>query len=171
MIYQCEENCAKILIDLNIAESDIKATQEILGDKSNEVLEVLSNPSVKFDEKEGIIDKLFPISMQSFLKVMCQNDYIEGIDRIFSSYDNQILNIKGIINATLFYVTKPSDDIIKSYEEMLKKKYNSQGAVIKLVEDKSLIGGYKLQVGDRIYDKTIKGTIKAMQKKLARRWF
>jgi F-type H+-transporting ATPase subunit delta len=47
-------------------------------------------------------------------------------DEIFQEYDSMILERKNLLKATLFYVTKPDDDQLEQFKDVLCKKYKKQ---------------------------------------------
>lgn len=158
-------NYAKVLLALHLPEEVISETKQLLNE-SDELLAALSNLSIKKQEKEAIIDRLFNKDIASFLKVLCKNHYIEKIEDIFKAYDELILESKNMMSATLSYVTKPSEAQIEGFKQMICKKYNKVDVLLQLKEEKSLIGGFILKVGDTEYDKSLKGKITHLQKTL-----
>ncbi|MGN0595570.1 MAG: ATP synthase F1 subunit delta [Hominimerdicola sp.] len=168
MILYRDEICAKALFDLNVPFEDIERTEYIFN-SCDELKDVLSSPSVSRNEKYAVIDKIFPDSVKKFLKVMVDFNRIGEIADILESYRELDLTAKNILNTQLSYVNKPDDETVASFKEMLKKKYNASDVELILKQDDSLIGGYKLTVGDIVYDKSVQGAVKALQNRLIRR--
>lgn len=168
MITQQSQNYAIVLDSLQIAQEMIEDTKHILLDNS-QVLNALDNPTIKKTEKEAVIDKLFPVEIRNFLKVLCQNKSISISQEIFEGYETLLLQKQGKIKATLAYATKLSKDEIVQIKEMICTKYNKTEVQLKLEEDSSLIGGFILTVGNTEYDKSIKGTLDELRKALVRR--
>lgn len=158
-------NYAKALFDLNISEECIQDTKDIIL-QNCELVEALSNPAIKMNEKHNVIDRIFSKEVRSFLKVLCDNSHMELIKQILSSYDNYVLDSKNIVKATLTFVTKPDDYQLEKIKEMVCSKYNKTGVLLELQEDASLLGGFILTVGNTQYDKSIKGTLSNLQKTL-----
>lgn len=168
MIMYDAQLCAEVFFELGIDEKVLDDTKEIFA--QNPILaDVLSNPSVTIDEKYAVIDKLFERRITDFLKVMTEFGHIAKIDEILDACSERILQSRNILKAELSYVTKPSDEMQESFRQTLKQKYGVSDVLLTLKEDKCLIGGYKLTVGDTEYDKSIQGTVKALQNKLIRR--
>ncbi len=165
MISHNIENCGKVLFSLNIPHEDIQRTIKLWN--QNPVLsDALCSPAISKYERQNVIDKLFPQKITGFLKVMCEFDYLNDLNEIINAYENCSLEAQNIVKAQLYYVTEPSDKLKENFEQMLCKKYNASDAIVDCVEDKSLVGGYKLKIGDIEYDKSIKGTINALRKTL-----
>ena len=64
---------AEVLYQLKVPEEAIGETKR-LWEVSEELPEVLSNPAVSKEQKHGIIDRIFPKEMRSFLKVLVDHE-------------------------------------------------------------------------------------------------
>lgn len=162
---QLDANYGKVLFQLSLSTESVDGMKELLLNHK-ELLTALDNPSIKAKEKHAVIDKLFEPEVRNFLKVLCDNGYISHIAEIFTSYDDLLLESKNMIRATLSFVTKPSDAQLIGIKNMICKKYNKEDVLLELKEDPSLIGGFILNVGDVEYDKSVKGKLLDMQKRL-----
>jgi F-type H+-transporting ATPase subunit delta len=161
-------NFAKALFSLELPEEVVEKTKKIL--KDNKIItEVLENPSINRQQKEAVIDRIFDREICGFVKVLNLHGLLGYADEIFQEYDSMILERKNLLKATLFYVTKPDDDQLEQFKDVLCKKYKKTGVIMELKEDPSLIGGFVLKVGNTEYDKSIKGTLDELQKTLVRR--
>jgi F-type H+-transporting ATPase subunit delta len=157
-------NYAKALFMLKISDDIVNNTKCIL--ENVELLDALSNPSIKRIEKYAVIETIFDKEIRGFLKILCDNNYMRPISQIFDMYEDVVLESKNIVKAKLTYVTKPDDDQINKIKEFVCNKYNKAGVLLELKEDASLIGGIVLSVGDVEYDKSIKGTLSSLHKTL-----
>lgn len=161
-------NYGKVLYSLNISEEVINNTKELIRD-NNYLLEVLANPTIKVKEKESVISKIFHKEIEPFIKLLCENNRISMIKDILEAYDTFILEEHSIVRAKLYYVTKPDEDEIMQIKDMVRNNYNKEGVYLELVEDKTLIGGFVLCVGNTEYNRSIKGNLLELQKTLSRR--
>ena len=69
----------------------------------------LSNPTISEAEKFAVIDRIFPESLRTFLKVVCQNGQIDSILEIFSEYQALERRQRHCAHAVLEYVTPLTD--------------------------------------------------------------
>ncbi len=168
MITSRAANYAKVLFSLGLPEDSIQKAEQIL-EENNDLVEALDNPVVKQQEKEAVIDDIFEKDIRSFIKLLCKNQCIGNIDRIFEAYESIDLDSRNIIKAKLSYVTRPDDTELEQIKDMMRNKYKKTGVILELQEDTSLMGGFVLSVGDTEYDKSMKGTLLELQKILARR--
>lgn len=166
MITCAAENCGKVLFSLNIPESEV-IESERLWNLSAQLRETLCCPAVSLREKYSVIDKLFPASIGAFLKVMCGFGHIDALSEIFEAYKELMLKSRGIVKAVLYCAKAPDKETENKFREMLCRKYRADGAELEIYTDSSLIGGYKLCIGDMQYDKSLAGALKALHKKLA----
>ena len=161
-------NYAKVLFSLGLKEDTIQQTKQIFL-RNRELIDALNNPIIKKQDKEAVIDHIFDTEIRSFLKVLCSNQCIGIIGKIFEAYETLVLGSQDIITAKLSYVTRPDETELEQIKDMLCRKYKKTGVILDLEEDTSLIGGYLLTVGDMEFDKSIRGTLSEMQKALVRR--
>lgn len=158
-------NYAKALFELNIPEECVHNAKDIIME-NKDLLEALSNPTVKTSEKHTVIDDIFDKEVRSFLKVVCDNESMNIISQIFEAYERLVLDSKNVIRATITFVKRPDDEQLEQIKVMVCKKYNKSGVLLELKEDASLIGGFILTVGDTMYDKSIQGTLSSLYKTL-----
>lgn len=108
------DTCAKALLGLNISKEEMQSCRDLFSDRS--LSDALSNPTIKPDEKEAVIDKLFPKATQSFWKLLCSDGWINEAENIFEAYDAAVLRKENCISAELTYVTEPSDEPTQGYK-------------------------------------------------------
>ena len=63
----------QVLCELEIPEEDIEETKAI-WESSADLREILENPVVSGEQKHGIIDRIFPEKIRSFLKVLTDHE-------------------------------------------------------------------------------------------------
>ncbi|WP_124100847.1 F0F1 ATP synthase subunit delta [Ruminococcus sp. Marseille-P6503] len=165
MIFQSTENCARVLFSLNIPRADVSEA-ETVWNESGELREALCCPAVGLGEKYAVTDRLFPSSMTSFIKTMCAFGHIAQLSDIFKAYRKLELKKQGIVEATLYCADRPDNETAEKFRKMLCEKYGANDAALEITEDKSLIIGYRLVVGDTEYDKSAAGAVKALRRKL-----
>lgn len=161
-------NYAKILVSLGLSEESVK--EALLLIKENEILKkALKNPAIQKHEKEAVIDKLFESQVRNFIKVLCVEQCIDLVDEILEEYETFSLASRNIIKAKISFVTRLEKEELEQVEDMICKKYNKAGVEFELNEDASLIGGFCLTIGSTEYDRSIRGTLKELEKTLAGR--
>ena len=81
------QNYALVLGELNLDEQQIKAAETLL--RENPLLtQVLSDPRVRFAEKEKCLDRIFTPPFSSFMKVLCKHERVYALTEIFEAYQD-----------------------------------------------------------------------------------
>lgn len=162
------DNYARALFDLNIDPDDIETARGLLTG-SAELTEALVSPIVSKAEKRKVIDDLFPDSLKNFFKVMSDYGDVWCAEDMFSAYDALVRERDGSVLASFAYVTAPDDGQVSRLKKKIAKDYNKKSVELELVEDKSLIGGFVLRVGDYILDRSVKTSIQKLRRHFAER--
>ena len=137
MITSMADNYAKVLFSLGLKEDMVKQTQQIFL-TNHELTDALDNPIIKEKDKEAVIDRIFEKDIRGFLKVLCDNQCISILDKIFEAYETLVLDSKNILTAKLSYVTRPEEAELGQIKDMLCDKYRKTGVILSLKEDTSL---------------------------------
>ena len=161
-------NYARVLFDMKIESGQIEETRELLTG-SPELFDALVNPLVRKSEKRNVIEKLFPQSVQSFVKVMSDNDDVALATEMFDAYDALVRKDNDTVKAVLTYVTKPDDAQIEQLKKKIAKDYNKKNVALQLVEDPSIMGGFILTVEDSVLDQSVKTSMKKLKRHFAER--
>lgn len=165
MITQRVLNYGKVLDSLQLAYQLIENTEKQLLSCS-ELIEVLDNPAIKKKEKHAIIEVLFDKEIVGFMKLLCDHGMISSYKEIKESYEDLMLEHRDMIKAKLCYTIRPRDTQLEEIKNMLCGKFEKKGVFLELEEDASLIGGFVLYIGGTEFDKSIKGALSELQKKL-----
>ena len=171
----------QVLFELEMKKESLQKAQDMLHE-NEELLSALENPMITKKEKENVVDKLFSDDLKSFLKIVCDNDDIDCFDEAVEYYDELKRKTDKIIKAEFDYVTMPKDELLQEmkynvivcYEQQADwenaksamKQYQADEVDLTLKEDKDLIGGFMLKVGDHVYDNSLSGKMRKLQQKL-----
>ena len=155
----------QVLFELGMKKESLQKAQDMLHE-NKELLRALENPMITKKEKENVVDKLFSDDLKSFLKIVCDNDDIDCFDEAVEYYDELKRKTDKIIKAEFDYVTMPKDEQLERIKQYLMKQYQADEVDLTLKEDKDLIGGFMLKVGDHVYDNSLSGKMRKLQQKL-----
>lgn len=161
-------NYARVLYDGNIASEDLETTRGLLTGEL-ELTDALENPLIRKSEKQRVIDRLFPESVRSFVKVMSDNDDIACAQEMFEAYDELVRRRENTIEAVFTYVTEPDDAQIEGLKAKIAKDYGKKHVDLRLEYDPSIIGGFILSVGENVYDQSIRTSMARMKRHFAER--
>lgn len=162
---QTELNYATVLYELSIEDAVVEHTRETL--KEVPMLKViLSNPAISQKKKEIIIEKVFLKEIQNFLKMVSVSGKMRKIDGIWNAYDTYKEKKENVKSATLFYVTKPTQEQQRSFETFIKNKFSCEKVNLILVEKPALLGGFLLKIGSIEYDNSLMGKLNGLRQQI-----
>ena len=78
-------NYAKVLYELSVPEEAVKESKRLMQENP-ELVSCLENPLIAFEATEDIIDRIFPMEIRSFLKVVCRHRKMGAWKEIFEAY-------------------------------------------------------------------------------------
>ena len=91
---------------------------------------------------------------------------IDSLGEIVEAYISQLNKQNNVAEATITCVTEPDDEQLKGIKEFVCKQENANDAVIKVVKDDSLIGGFIVTLGDKQFDFSIKKKLDGIKQKV-----
>ena len=168
-----EKRYAKSLMDLCVENKSVVTCQQELGEiadiyiNNNEFRDFLQNPQNHNQSKKEMIKKLFDGKIDKFvlnlLYLLLDKDRIGCLPVISSEFGALADEFNSIINIIIYTPEKLEGNSVDAICNKFQKLYNTKGVRHTVEIDKSLIGGVKVQVGDRLYDGTIKGKLSRLQ--------
>lgn len=156
---------AKTLYELNV-ESNIVGQADDILETVPQILEELANPTVELTVKHNIVDKIFPLQIRNFLKLLCDNDDVKLWKEVVKEYKELSTEKKEFTVVTLKYVTAPDEKQLKGIKEFIKKQYGSENVQFEMEKDEGLGGGFIIQAGNDVFDWSNKGRIKQLKDQL-----
>ena len=159
------QNYALVLGELNLDKQQIKAAETLL--RENPLLtQVLSDPRVRFAEKEKCLDRIFTPPFSSFMKVLCKHERVYALTEIFEAYQDLCRQKAGTVRAQLLCVEPPSAEQTEKMRAFVKKKFGAANVELDIAVQPDLLGGFILRCGDCEYDRSVKGKLDKLQQKL-----
>ena len=159
---------AAVLLDLDVAPEMVAEAEQTFRTYP-QLTDVLSNPTISEAEKFAVIDRLFPQPLQHYLHVVCRNERMDSILEIFSEYHSMERQRRHCAHAVLEYVTPLTDAQLSAMKKMVCAKTGNPEVQLELRRNPALLGGFLLQIGDDTYDRSVRRTIRDLQKSLIRR--
>lgn len=159
------QNYARTLRELKIA-ADILGQADDIFSAVPQVKADFANPAVNVSVKHNVIDKVFPLQIRDFLKVLCDNGDVLLWEEIMEAYKEASPERKEQFIVTLSYVTKPTEDQLRGIREFVLKKFNRTDMIFEMKEDQSLGGGFTIQAGNELFDWSTRGRMDQLKEKL-----
>lgn len=133
---------------------------------SDELLDILDNPNISANEKQLVVDDLFAVSVKDFIGRLAQDCRVSLLSEITDAYIKSLNKKNNIARATLFCVTPPDEKQFDGIKDYICKQENCSDAVLDIVKDDSLIGGFIIRIGEKEYDFSFKGKMEAIKSKV-----
>lgn len=169
---------AKSLLDLAIENNSLEATMEDMRTlqamcKNRDLLLLLKSPIVNIGKKKQVFAALFDKNLgevsKAFVNLILVKRREDLIPEIADEFISQYKTFKGITNVTVTSAT-PLDaatlDIIK--KKLLDSKITANELQIEQKVDPELLGGYIIEVGDKLYDNSIAYKLSKLSKQFVK---
>lgn len=152
---------------LDAVKGDLSLFSDVMG--QDDFLMMTKSPIIKGDKKKKIFEAVFdgkidPLT-SSFFDIVIKKGREEYLQEIAHEFHAQYDDIHGIVTVHVTTAKEISSELSEELKAALKVLGVSAKKVhmIKQV-DASLIGGFILQVEDRLYDASIKSKLARIQK-------
>ncbi|RYF96125.1 MAG: ATP synthase F1 subunit delta [Chitinophagaceae bacterium] len=165
---------AKSLLDLAIERGQ---QEELFADvnflsrvcKGNpDFVNLLKSPVVKADTKVKIIKAItggrVSAMMDTFIELLTRKTRESNLPEILSSFITQYKAYKNIHTVNLTTALPVSDSVRESIIQQVRKASGFDNIELEEKVDASIIGGFVLQIGDKLVDASIAYDLKAIAK-------
>lgn len=164
------------LFELSVEEDKVDHfAEEIQGirtilEENPEFNALMTHPKIIKEEKIKVVEHVFEgrISkeLMGFLRLLVIKDRYREIDSILDYFIAKVKELRGI---GIAYVTTPlslTDTQKKHVEEKLLATTSFQQMEMHYREDKRIIGGMVIRIGDRVVDSSVATKLEELQKQL-----
>jgi F-type H+-transporting ATPase subunit delta len=164
---------AEVVFEQNLEQAvtgDLAVYSEVFKEVPD-LLEAFDSPGVPQDAKSKLLESLVglhPVNRitHNFLKVLLEHNRIRYYAQIFQSYMDSVNERNGIVSARVS-TSLPLDE---SEVKVLEKKLSEvTGKTVNMEPqtDADLLGGIVVQIGDTIFDGSIKTKLADIKRRLA----
>lgn len=167
---------AKSLLDLCIEKgkeektlNSINVVENALGSRDFTLL--LNSPIIKSEKKLEIFDKLFGESFnklsKNFFELVIRKRREAHIPQIIESFKEQYNAYKSVSKITLTSAEALTPESVEAIKNQLVSSKSTRDSVEIVTEvDPSLIGGFTLKIGDKLYDASVAHKLDVIKKEL-----
>ena len=164
---------AEALLDQAVAENSLPAYRQSLerlaAGLGPDTVKLLRDPRVALAARRASLDaagKDEPAAVRAVLDLLLQRDRIGILPNIAAAFADLVDRREGVakarITTSVALDDKQRDDVVRDLERSSGMKIRATFAV-----DASLIGGAKVQVGDRLIDATLRNQLDHLARQLA----
>jgi F-type H+-transporting ATPase subunit delta len=139
---------------------------------NNEFREVIASPAFAVEDRKRILNTILAKSrysdmVKNFLNLLLDKGRIDAIQEIDSYYESLMDEVAQIARVEVITPRALKEDasqrLGKALEEMTSKKIRME-----IKEDRSLIGGLVVKIGDLVLDGSIKAQLEGLKESLGR---
>jgi F-type H+-transporting ATPase subunit delta len=169
---------AKALVDLAVEQgklediySDIKSFQTVSQNRDFELM--IKSPIIKADKKGKILDAIFGGKINAmtseFFKIILRKGREAYLPNIADAFIEQYRVIKSVSSVKLTSATALSESALASIKAALAKNGALAGNIeFQTSVDASLIGGFRLEFGDKLYDASVAHKLEQLKKEFSK---
>ncbi|MCX7748868.1 MAG: F0F1 ATP synthase subunit delta [Clostridia bacterium] len=168
-----ERRYAEALIDISGGSgaidaylSELQAIVEIFNRQSDFKFFLL-NPEIKVEIKKEVVKKVFLGQIRpeilNFLMLLLDKGRIKFVPGILDEYTKMADKKRNILSMTVISA-EPLDDLqVQEIKLKYMKSFNVSAVKVRTEIDKSLIGGVKVKIGDKVSDGSLKGRLHSLK--------
>ncbi|MCX7876009.1 MAG: ATP synthase F1 subunit delta [Melioribacteraceae bacterium] len=138
--------------------------------QSKEVKAILKSPVVKSDLKKKLLNEIFSNKIsnetQNFIDFVILKNREDILIEIFKEFLVLCDKKDGVLRAKVKTAVEVEDTIKNKIKEKLELK-TQQKVFANYTIDKNLIGGFIVEIGDQVFDASIKHQLKLLRKKFS----
>ena len=148
---------------------ELRAVQRLLAGYP-ELDDTLTNPALPFGRKRTILEVVaprIPISQTAlnFLLILLKAARLAQFDHVLEAYQAALDESRGVVRGTVSSA-KPLDHLTQARLESTLGDRTGKTVRLNYVEDRSLIGGVKVQLGSTILDGSIRAQLQQIKEQL-----
>ena len=163
---------ARAIFELAHDEGNVEAwgrrlaqVREVLSDP--EVARVLTNPTIATEERMALVSDVFDGSQATNLaKLLIESDRIRDVEAIEAEFQRLANEAAGRVRATVTTAVELSSDDRDRVADELSRRLGKEVHLDVLV-DPGILGGLKLQYGDRLVDASVATRLQQLRRRLA----
>ena len=176
-VQQVARRYASALADVVLERGEAREVQEELKawerlfQSSENLQEVFRNPTIAFDQKRAVLNKLIerarprPTTV-NFLKVLLQNQRLTDLDAINRKFA-EVLDVRGGLVAA--NVTTARSVPADAQQKLHATLSNLTGSKVRVsfATDPELIGGLVTRIGSTVYDGSVRNHLQQIKERMA----
>ena len=167
---------AKALIDLSQDQGNIEAVKEDINlflkvAENKDFALLLSSPIVKASKKTEIFKSIFESKVQKSTALFFDKVIAKGREGVLVNIANEFLNqykvLNGISTVKLTTATPITEENLKALKvKLLKSEDLLDKLDVEVTVDPTLIGGYKIEFDNKLYDASVAYKLGQMKNEL-----
>lgn len=153
---------------INQLEEELRIVNEVFTN-DNELLSFLAHPKMTKDAKSALIANAFASlssSVQNTVMLMVERHRTDEVTAMAQEFIELANEENSVADATVYTVRPLTESEMEAVSSSFFAKIGKRNLRITNITDTNILGGIKLQIGNRIYDGTISGKLGRLSKQL-----
>ncbi|TWT06978.1 F0F1 ATP synthase subunit delta [Planococcus sp. CPCC 101016] len=149
-------------------EQDLREVKKVF-EMTPELYNLIISPKLSADKRTNLINEVFkeanPLVVNT-LQLMAERKRLNEVGSMVDEFVALSNNAQGIEDAKVYSTRPLTEEERASISSVFSKKIGKQSLRIENIIDPSLIGGLRLQIGNRIYDSSVSTKLSRLQRQL-----
>ncbi|MFC9598596.1 F0F1 ATP synthase subunit delta [Peribacillus butanolivorans] len=153
---------------INQLEEELRIVNEVFTN-DNELLSFLAHPKMTKDAKSALIANAFASlssSVQNTVMLMVERHRTDEVTAMAQEFIELANEENSVADATVYTVRPLTESEMEAVSSSFAAKIGKRNLRITNITDTNILGGIRLQIGNRIYDGTISGKLGRLSKQL-----
>ena len=155
---------------LDTLESELRVVREVVQ-KHTDFNTIIASPKLSKENKKKVLEKIFsganPLLLNT-LKLLVDRQREGFIAPVADHFIALADNEKGIAEGVVTSVRPLTEEETKALSKAFAAKVGKKSLRLENIVDSNLLGGVKLQIGNRIYDGSLKGKLERLERQILR---
>ncbi|AQQ54273.1 F0F1 ATP synthase subunit delta [Planococcus lenghuensis] len=152
-------------------EQDLREVKEVLN-TNPDFFDMFASPQMGVKDKQALVRQLFAGANEYVLNTLLlavERKRINEVKDIVDEFIHLSYEDRGIAEATVYSTRFLTETEAAAISETFARKVGKQALRIENVVDPSLIGGLRVQIGNRIFDSSVSSKLESLQRQLSGR--
>ena len=149
-------------------EQDLREVKKVF-EMTPELYNLIVSPKLSAEKRRNLINEVFnganPFVVNT-LQLMAERKRLDEVGSLADEFVVLSNNAQGIEDAKVYSTRPLTEEERASISSTFAKKIGKQSLRIENIIDPSLIGGLRLQIGNRIYDSSVSTKLARLQRQL-----
>ena len=151
-------------------EHDLREVKKVF-EMTPELYNLIVSPKLSAEKRRNLINEVFneanPFVVNT-LQLMAERKRLDEVGSLADEFVALSNDAQGIEDAKVYSTRPLTEEERASISSIFAKKIGKQSLRIENIIDPSLIGGLRLQIGNRIYDSSVSTKLSRLQRQLNR---
>ena len=153
---------------LDVVHDDIQSLGELTG-QSDDFKSLVENPFISREKKTAVLDALLQGKSAEltlrFLRFLVSKNRLNLLEDVSEELHQMVLVERGAIEGEIRTAVGLSEDQVKEICLRLKAQF-AKDILPTVKVDPELIGGFQVQIGDTVYDYSIKNQLENLRQRI-----